>query len=76
MGERKSRAELLQMEAEVAVLEEAYDALKAKRPRCKSCKRLKVTRGVSELDQEIRAAGEKLRSAREVFRTERARVKP
>lgn len=82
MGKRKSRAQLLTMEAELAVLEEKYDELKRKRPRCEGCEhcdgcgRLKVTGGRSKLDKELRALGQEIRKLREVFRTERAKVAP
>jgi hypothetical protein len=71
-----TRAELLTMEAEIAVLEEQRDELKRSRPRCESCGRLEVVRGSSKLEVGLRAFGTEIRAKREVFRNARARSAP
>lgn len=71
-----TRAELLTLEAELAVLEEQYDELKRQRPRCSKCHRLEVTGGHSIIDKKIRAAGVQLREKRQHFREQRALSAP
>lgn len=66
-----SRAQLKRMDAEVAELEEIRDELKRKRPRCETCNRLKVVKGSSKLEDEIRANGVELFEKRSAYRVAR-----
>lgn len=71
----KTRNELLQMEAEVAVLADQLDTLKAQRPRCSSCGRLEVVVGKSDLEDQIRELGVTVHEQRKEWRTERAKAR-